>query len=136
MDLFAAQIPDSWQRATSNAEEAPATVPMEHRWGTRRLCKARVQVSGGRLLSGPGSLRDISMSGAFLETALALPLFAELEIDVLRRDGSSRALGFPAVVVRQDAGGVGIEWCDPNPGAICCKLGCSVQCDFQECTGP
>ena len=136
MDLFMAQNPDSWERSASEEETVPAVAPMEHRWGSRRPCKAQVRVSAGNQLSGFGRLRDTSMSGAFLEITLPLPLFAELEIDVLRSDGSSRTLGFPAVVVRHAAGGVGIEWCDPNPGSICCKLGCSVQCDYQECEGP
>ena len=136
MDLFAAQHPDTWQRTFSGTDEvAPATAPpMEHRWGNRRPCKAHVRVSARGLRLVPGRLRDISMSGAFLEIESPLPLFAQLEIDVLRKDGSSRSLEFPAVVVRHADGGVGIEWCDPNPGAVCCKLGCSVQCDYPVAT--
>jgi hypothetical protein len=68
------------------------------------------------------------MSGAFLETALPLSIFAQLEIDVVQKDGTLRVLEFPAVVVRHDTGGAGVEWCDPNPGAICCKLGCGPHC--------
>lgn len=114
-------------------EEAGAAIaPMEHRWGSRRPCKVRVHLTAGAGISGLGRLRDISISGAFLETALPLPVFAQLEIDVVQRDGTLRVLEFPAVVVRHDTSGVGIEWCDPNPRDICCKLGCRVQCDNHE----
>jgi len=101
---------------------------MEHRWGRRRPCRARVCVSAGGGATGPGRLRDVSASGAFLETSLPLALCSQLAIAVVRADGSRHLLEFPAVIVRHDEGGVGIEWCDPNPGSICRALGCGREC--------
>lgn len=101
---------------------------MEHRWGPRRPCRARVCVSAGGGITGIGRLRDVSMSGAFLETALPLPIFAQLAVAVLRDDGATHQLEFSAVVVRHDQNGVGIEWCDPNPGPICRALNCGLEC--------
>ena len=66
---------------------------MEHRWGQRRRCRARVCVSAGAGVSGSARLRDVSISGAFLETALPLPLFAQIAIAVLRDDGSTARHG-------------------------------------------
>lgn len=78
-----------------------------------------------------GGLRNVSMSGALLETELALPLFARITVAVLLDDGS-RCEEFSASVVRQDAHGVGIEWTDPVSGSICCALGCAAHCPFSE----
>jgi hypothetical protein len=111
----------------SNVNIEPAS-GMEHRWGRRRPCRARICISAGGGATGLGRLRDVSMSGAFLETAVPLALFSQLAIAVLRGDGSRHALEFPAVVVRHDQGGVGIEWCDPNPRLICRALGCGMDC--------
>jgi hypothetical protein len=101
---------------------------MEHRWGPRRPCRARICVSAGGGITGVGRLRDISMSGAFVETAVPLPLFAQLAIAVLRDDGSTHQLEFTAVVVRRDEDGAGIEWCDPDSVSICRALNCGIDC--------
>ena len=49
---------------------------------------------------------------------------------MLRDDGSEHPLDFPAVVVRHGADGVGIEWCDPEPGFICQAIGCKIDCSY------
>ena len=61
-------------------------------------------------------MRDVSLSGAFLETTLPLPLFSQIAIAVRRDDGSTHLMEFTATVVRSDLGGVGIEWCEPVSG--------------------
>jgi hypothetical protein len=134
MKAFETRVPETWQRTVAQAagEYAGDVQRMEHRWGIRRPCRARVSVSAGGGLTGVGGLRNISMSGAFLETALPLPLYAQLAVAVLRGDGSTHLLEFPAVVVRHEPDGVGIEWCDPDPGRICRKLGCTVRCAWSE----
>jgi len=105
---------------------------MEHRWGPRRPCRARVCVSTGGGVSGVGQLKNLSMSGAFLETAVPLPLFAKLAIAVLRDDGATHQLEFTAVVVRHDENGVGIEWCELYPGSICGALNCGIDCGYAQ----
>lgn len=104
---------------------------MEHRWGIRRPCRARVFVSAGGGVAGVGGLRNVSMSGAFLETAMPLPLFAQISVAVLLDDGS-KCEEFTAAVVRREAHGAGIEWTDPVSGSICCALGCAAHCPFSE----
>ena len=101
---------------------------MEHRWGERKRCRARVCVSAGAGASGAGGMRDVSVSGAFLETALPLPLFSQIAIAVLSADGSTHAVEFTACVVRSEPDGVGVEWCEPVSGSICRCLGCDMQC--------
>ena len=132
MNMAIAQGSDPWRTIAVYASESELSKGnwMEHRWGPRRPCRARISVSTNGGVTGLGRLRDISMSGAFVETELSLPMFAQLAVTVLRDDGSEHPLDFPAVVVRQDTGGVGIEWCDPNPGFICRTLGCGIDCGY------
>jgi hypothetical protein len=130
MKIAAVQGTSAWRNLAVRAANA-AVDPgnwMEHRWGRRRPCRARVSLSASGGVSGIGRLRDVSMSGAFLETAVPLPVYAQLAIAVLRDDGSTHALEFPAVVVRRDDSGVGIEWCDPGSVSICHALGCRLDC--------
>jgi hypothetical protein len=104
------------------------TVAMEHRWGVRRPCRAPVYVSAGAGVAGTAQLRNISMSGAFLETALPLPLFSPVAIAVLHDDGSRHVVEFSATVIRAEPGGVGVEWCVTADGSICSLLGCALDC--------
>jgi hypothetical protein len=101
---------------------------MEHRWGQRRSCVARVCITAAAGLAGYGRLRNVSMSGAFLETALPLPLFAQIAIAVLHDDGARHRVEFTATVVRSDPGGFGIEWNETTDGPICRLLGCAAEC--------
>ena len=130
MKTAAAQSSATWQSIASRAADThvPVKTFMEHRWGRRRPCRARVSVSAGGGVTGLGQLRDVSMSGAFLETAVPLPLFAQLDIAVLRDDGATHQLEFTAVVVRRDENGAGIEWCDPDSVSICRALNCGIDC--------
>jgi PilZ domain-containing protein len=128
MKTFEAQVPAGWQKAAVRAAEvAPATSLMEHRWGRRRPCRARVCVSAGGGLAGSGRLRNVSLSGAYLETALPLSLYSQIAVAVLRDDGS-RACEFTATVARREPGGVGIEWIEEISGSICALLDCDADC--------
>ncbi len=120
----------SWQSAPIHAATATSrSIPyMEHRWGMRRPCRARVCVSAGSGVAGTGRLRNISTSGAFLETALPLPVFSQLAVRLLRDDGSTHVVEFTATVIRAEPGGVGLEWCETAGGSICSRLGCNLEC--------
>jgi hypothetical protein len=130
MTTTLAQGPKAWKNIALNPGDTDRHCGnwMEHRWGPRRPCRTRVCVSAGGGVSGLGRLANISMSGALLETAVPLPLFAQLAITVLREDGATHQLEFTAVVVRHESNGVGIEWCDPNTGSICQALHCDIDC--------
>lgn len=94
---------------------------MEHRWGRRIACGAVARLSVGAGVSGTARLRDVSLSGAFIETALQLPTFAQLTILV-------RETEVQASVVRIEACGVGVEWIEMEQRAICPLLGCKNPC--------
>jgi hypothetical protein len=78
---------------------------------------------------GAGSLRDVSMSGAFLETALPLSLYAPVAVDVMLDDGSCCG-EYTGTIVRRQADGFGIEWTESAAGSICKALGCAAHCPF------
>jgi hypothetical protein len=106
---------------------SPRRLPMEHRWGQRAPCGSRVRLPTGAGICGAGRLRDVSMSGAFLETALELPLFGRVTVAVVRGDPGHEIEAIGSVV-RKEPGGVGIEWCETLPGSICALLGCTPRC--------
>jgi hypothetical protein len=100
---------------------------MEHRFGRRIPCSAPLRVTAASGAAARGRMRDVSMSGAFIETSLSLPLHSQITIEVLREDGSGDKPR-SACVVRSDATGFGIEWLETADQAICPVLGCSTLC--------
>ncbi len=85
---------------------------MEHRWGQRIDLGLTVHLAASGD-SGPGRLRDASISGGFIETGSALPLYTNLGIVVLLGTGAAqRAVELPACVTRLARDGVGVEWRD------------------------
>src|SRR5262245_8061095 len=85
---------------------------MEHRWGQRVTLDLPVHVQA-ESRARAGQLRDDSISGGFIETDLALPLFANLTVCVLLGEGAARrAVALPGCVTRIDDAGVGVEWRD------------------------
>lgn len=110
------------------AAGTPRSLFMEHRWGQRMPCRARVRLSAGTGISGAGRVRDVSSSGAFIQTALALPVHARLALVVLGNESATRAVEITASVARVDRDGFGVEWCETPAGSICSVLGCMTQC--------
>jgi len=85
---------------------------MEHRWGQRVALGLPVHLAANGD-SGAGKLRDASISGGFIETAVALPLYTNLGVVVLLGTGAAqRAVELPACVTRVARDGVGVEWRD------------------------
>jgi hypothetical protein len=101
---------------------------MEHRWGQRIACRARVVLSAGHNLIGSGRIRDVSTSGAFIETALVLHESAPVTLRVLGNESASHVVEVAALVARSERDGMGVEWVDTPAGSICPALGCSVCC--------
>jgi len=99
---------------------------MDHRFGQRLRCGNDVRLAAGNL-AGSGRLVNVSLSGAYLETPLDLPLFASVEISGNGEHGKAVELAAP--VVRKDAGGYGVEWCETPGRSICAVFGCTKRCD-------
>jgi hypothetical protein len=86
---------------------------MEHRWGQRVPLELPIRLDVGGRPMGPGILRNASISGAFIETALEVPLFTNLAVVFRGSSGSkSRDCRLGACVVRSVLAGFGVEWRD------------------------
>ena len=69
----------------------------------------RLSNSGAEL--GMGHLENVSISGAFLETKLKLPLNANIVLEPISSAGAALAgAKFTGRVARVDERGIGIEW--------------------------
>jgi hypothetical protein len=128
MDTFDSTSALQWHASPAELQNEPG---MEHRWGRRRVCRAVVRLSGGSGVTGAGRLRNVSMSGAYIETSTRLPLFAPIELAMTREDGADAPV-LLACVVRRDADGIGVEWAEVLPGPVCPILGCDLPC----CSSP
>ena len=86
---------------------------MEHRWGQRVAVKIPV---GFNVRPHPVSwMRDVSASGAFIETVPLVPMFSLLHVTFMV-GGSMQSV--PAYVVRVCGVGMGVEGCTFAPQAI------------------
>jgi hypothetical protein len=86
---------------------------MEHRWGRRQSTDVTVEFLPRSGEVGSGRVLNISSTGAYLQTAVSLPLNSLVYLESaapLPVVGNSRRIA--ACVVRQDARGVGLEWCE------------------------
>jgi hypothetical protein len=112
----------------SAAAGAPRPAFMEHRWGQRLRCQARVSISAGPGITGTGCVRDVSTSGAFIETTLHLPIQARVMLLVQGNESAPHPVAIAASVARVADDGIGVEWCDTPAGSICPVLGCTTSC--------
>jgi len=88
---------------------------MEHRWGSRILVDLPVRISG-QGVTGTGTLRNLSVSGGFIETALPLAVLTMVRVQIPRGlDGGLPAADTWGFVVRHERHGIGMEWCDLAP---------------------
>jgi hypothetical protein len=101
---------------------------MEHRWGQRMRCEATVGLSAGTGITGTGRVCDVSSSGAFIETALDLPMHTRVLLMVLGNESATHVVEIAASVARVDPDGIGVEWCETPAGSICAVLGCATSC--------
>ena len=90
--------------------------PMEHRWGQRFTVELPVRLDAGGRALGRGVLRNASISGALIETALELSVFSNLVVSI-------PSVGdLAASVVRSAPGSFAIEWRDMSCPSIVALL--------------
>jgi len=90
---------------------------MEHRWGRRMAADLDVQILADPASTGSGRLRDISLSGGFIETALRMPTLSTMCLTVPGTSCRSTHT-LHAIVVRNDVEGVGVEWFEGDSDVI------------------
>jgi hypothetical protein len=86
------------------------TQQMEHRWGTRMELHVPAELWTSDGVSTHASVRNASLSGAYLETPARVPLLSRVAIRPLAR----AAEWLDACVVRVENGGIALEWLDPG----------------------
>jgi hypothetical protein len=87
---------------------------MDHRWGQRQATNIAVHVAATSGKTGAARLVNVSLTGAYLETRVPLRRHALVYVAPSSRDnaaGGNKRIA--ANVIRHDAGGVGLEWCQP-----------------------
>jgi hypothetical protein len=84
-----------------------------HRWGRRVCVEVPVKLAlGGRPISH-GLLRNVSISGALIETALELPVFTNLVVVLpASNEAAPSSAGLAACVVRRQVAAFAVEWRD------------------------
>ena len=91
---------------------------MDHRWGRRLPTDVAVQLIARSGARGTGRVINVSLTGAYLETQMPL---RPLSLVYLESADKNLAAGtverIAASVVRHDARGVGVEWCEPHTKA-------------------
>lgn len=91
-------------------------------------CQARVRISAPGGITGAGRVRDVSSSGAFIETTTHLPMHTRVMLMVLGNESSTRVVEIAAMVVRVARTGFAVEWCETPGGSICSVVGCTKPC--------
>jgi hypothetical protein len=91
---------------------------MEHRWGTRTPTDVAVRFVATPATMGTGTVVNVSLTGAFMETRVRLRLLSLIYLQPFGpvSDGDQR-YRLVASVVRQTPLGVGLEWCDSTVSA-------------------
>jgi hypothetical protein len=93
---------------------------MDHRWGQRITVDLAVQLLCHPRTIAVGQLANVSVSGAFVRTAMVPALLAPVRIlgFLSEREGARRE-AIEGYVVRRERGGFGIEWFELAPAGIC-----------------
>lgn len=101
---------------------------MEHRWGFRNLLDMSVSLEGFPNLLALARLRNVSSSGAYIETGAAPPLDSRVLVELgCRADPGGGRCRVPAYVIRRDERGIGVEWCEFAPQPVLTLIATSWQ---------
>lgn len=86
---------------------------MDHRWGQRQATNVVVQVVATSGRTAAARVVNVSLTGAYLETSVLPRLHSLVYLAPVLPDNSAQgSRRVAAIVVRHDALGVGVEWCE------------------------
>lgn len=92
---------------------------MEHRWGNRRDINRTVHIETRAGVASRGRITNVSISGAFVRTALPAPLFSHIRLQFTGMVHGKRApISVEGQVVRKDESGFGVEWSEFAADAV------------------
>lgn len=89
-----------------------------HRWGQRVAVDIPVQVAACALPAIHGRLKNLSLSGALMDTDRVLPLHAYVAISFKLPELRDSTTTVMARVTRQLKDAVGLEWCEFAPRTV------------------
>jgi hypothetical protein len=89
-----------------------------HRWGQRIAVDIPVLMAACALPAIHGHLKNLSLSGALVETDHELPLHGYIGISVKLPEMGESATTVMARVTRYLKGAVGVEWCEFAPKTV------------------
>src|SRR5580698_10138729 len=93
---------------------------MEHRWGQRFAVDIAVRLGSRPYAVRTGRLMDLSVSGASINIGMDLRLLSRVQVALVLPSRLSWATPvISAYVARRHRDGVGVEWCDFAPQAVC-----------------
>ena len=92
---------------------------MEHRWGKRVPLNISACLRCELFTTPSGIMRDASVSGAFIETSVLPPLYSRVHV---KFSIAGERYDLLAYVTRYGRDGVGVEWAELAPPAICRQL--------------
>jgi PilZ domain len=92
---------------------------MEHRWGERVPINFPVRLKSHPFIKRDGRLTNLSVSGAYIETAAHLRTLGRIEVSIpasrwTKHEGSV----ISGYVMRKYPRGFGIEWCEFAPASV------------------
>ena len=100
---------------------------MEHRWGYRRQFDRIVWVRTAGGATSRGCIRNVSISGAWVDSPLQLPALVNVSIQFrVLRAGRTATRSLRGQVVRVAQSGFAVEWGDVTPSALRAFLGDSI----------
>jgi hypothetical protein len=92
---------------------------MEHRWGNRHEISRPVRLGTRGGIVARGRICNVSISGAFVVSPLPVSLFSYVQVQFTAMlNGKRTATAVEGQVVRKDATGFGVEWCEFAPEAV------------------
>ena len=111
---------------------------MDHRWGRRQPTDVVVQFVTRLGVTGTGRVLNISLTGAYLETQVPLRLRSVVYLEPAAPASADHRRRIAASVVRQDAPGVGLEWCElmNEKANLYARLAVLLGRDFDENSPP
>jgi PilZ domain len=91
---------------------------LEHRWGERVRVNIPVRVETADLPAANGRMKNLSLSGALMESDVDLRLHTLIEVTIALPVPSTRTAVIKAHVSRKLEKEVGIEWYEFAPNII------------------
>jgi hypothetical protein len=92
---------------------------MEHRWGHRHEIARAVRLETRAGVIARGRISNVSISGAFIVSTLPVTVYSYIYIRFTALNGKQRAAqAVESQVIRKNATGFGIEWCEFAPNCV------------------